>query len=134
MKRSIGEKKGLDTVMDIATPVLATSNTNGSSFVLNLIRSGAGSWNRVGRKVNLTSVRLRGRFVFIYDPEGTTLNVGSNAVRMVVVWDKQPSGNAMPAFDTIFGHTDQAGDEATTFTDAIRYDNMDRFSLLAPRS
>lgn len=130
VKRSMGEKKGMDTVLDISTPVLATSNTNGDAFVLNLIQSGSDSWNRVGRKVNLKSVRLRGRFVFKYDPAGTTLAVGSNCVRMVVVWDKQPSGAAIPAFDAIFGHTDQSGTESTGFTDAVRYDNMDRFVVL----
>lgn len=116
--------------MDITTPIIATSDTNGNSFVLNLIRSGSASWNRVGRKVNLQTLRLRGRFVYTYDPAATTLDVGSNAVRMAVVWDKQPSGNDVPAFNDIFGHTDQAGDETTGFTDPVRYDNMDRFTLL----
>jgi len=47
-----------------------------------------------------------------------------------VVWDKQPSGAAIPAFDTVFGKTDQNGTEQTNFLDPVRYDNMDRFSVL----
>jgi len=123
------DAKGMDTVLDL-TPVIATTNTNASSFVLNLIQQGSGSWNRVGRKVKLASARLTGIIKMSNIPDGTTGEVRGNTVRMVLVWDKQPSGAAIPNFNDIFGKTIQDGTESTIFLDAIRYDNMERFTVL----
>jgi len=123
-----GEKKGMDTAITIAGPVIATTNTNGDCIVLNLVQQGAGSWNRIGRKINLQSVRLRGQVRWLNTASSN--NWAGNTLRMVVVWDKQPSGAAIPAFDTVFGKTAQDGTESTTFLDAVKYDNMDRFSIL----
>lgn len=127
--RSVGEKKGMDTALTLS-PVTDTTNTNASSFVLNLVQQGAGSWNRIGRKINLQSVRLRGVATFAFQVQAVTGQLFANTLRMVVVWDKQPSGAAIPTFDTIFGKTDQSGTESTTFLDPVRYDNMDRFVIL----
>jgi len=106
-----------------------TTNTNASSFTLNLVRPGTASYNRVGRKISLLSVRLRGFFQLNSLAAATTGLLTGNMVRMVVVYDKQPSG-AVPAFDTIFGHTDQAGTESSIFLDPVKYDNMSRFQIL----
>lgn len=124
----VGEKKGVDISLGIS-PILATTNTNGSSVVLNLIAPGNGSYNRVGRKIKITSVRLRGIIEVTLIPDVTTALMNGVTVRMVVVYDKQPSG-VLPTFDQIFGLTDQTGTEATTYLDPIRYDNMDRFQVL----
>lgn len=128
--RRAGEKKGMDTALTIAGPVIATTNTNGDSFVLNLIQQGAGSWNRIGRKANMESVRLRGSALYMYSETATTSDLNGGLLRMVVVWDKQPSGAAIPAFDTIFGVTAQDGTESCTFLNPIKFDNMDRFAVL----
>jgi len=126
-----GEKKGMDTVVDLAdAAVVATTNTNDASFVLNLIQAGNGSWNRVGRKAYLQSVRLRGIATCLIDRAATTGNLLANTLRMVLVWDKQPSSGSVPAFDVIFGKTVQAGTESCTFLDSLRYDNTDRFKVL----
>jgi len=127
--RRAAESKGFDTGLGIAQ-VVSTTNTNGDCFVLNLCQQGAGSWNRIGRKINLQSVRLRGIAQFNFAPVATTAALNSNTLRMVLVWDKQPSGGAIPAFDTIFGTTAQDGTESTTFLNPIKFDNMDRFSVL----
>lgn len=129
-----GEKKGMDTNLEINSGVITTTNTNGSCFVLNLIQQGAGSWNRVGRKVDLKSLRLKGSFLVTYDTnEGGGITRG-NLVRMVVVWDKQPSGNTIPTFDQIFGTTDQSGTEVSGILTPPRYDNMDRFQILRDKT
>lgn len=122
------EKKGVDQALT-TNPVPATTNTNGAIFVANLIAPGTGSFNRIGRKVHLTSLRVKGTVQHSSTADPTTGNFGSNILRMVVVWDKQPSG-VLPAFDTIFGLTDQSGNEATTYLDPVKYDNMDRFQVL----
>lgn len=124
-----GELKGVDTQLTL-NPVISTTTTNASSFTLNLIQAGTGSWNRVGRKVYLQSVRVRLSFVHAYITTAVTGASVGNQLRAVLVWDKQPSGAAVPTYDTIFGRTDQAGTEATTVFDPIRYDNMDRFSIV----
>lgn len=123
-----GELKGMDTDIDLAAgSVLATVNTAGSSSILNLVNAGTGSYERVGRKIMLKSVRLKGKIN--YDFDGGT-SIQSGLLRMVVVWDKSPNGS-QPAFDDIFGRTSQAGTESTEFLDALKYDNTDRFQVLS---
>jgi len=125
-----GEKKGMDTDVSL-TPIIATTNTNGSAFCLNLIQNGAASWNRIGRKSHLKSLRLTGNFLFNSQPSATGSAI-DNFVRMVVVWDNQISGAALPQFDAIFGITDQSGTESCPdITCPPRYDNMDRFKVLS---
>lgn len=123
-----GEIKGMDTALAL-NPVIDTTNDNGSIFVLNLIRAGTGSWNRIGRKVYPISCRIKGTCSAqaVIDPSG---NLNANQLRCVLVWDKQPSGNAIPKFEEIFGTTDQAGTETTTYQNPLKYDNMDRFKVL----
>lgn len=119
---------GMDTSLAL-TPVIATTNTNASSFVMNLIQQGTGSWNRIGRKVEHQSLRLRFAVRHQYQVDAGSSVIG-NRLRMVLVWDKSPNGAAIPTYDTVFGLTDQTGAEATTLLSPIKYDNMGRFSIL----
>ena len=125
-----GETKGMDT--DISTVgLLGSTNTNGNILPLNLIQQGSGSWNRVGRKTHLTSVRLKGNITFVYAPVVATGVLTIPACRLVLVWDRQPSGGAIPSFDTIFGITAQDGTESCPdVTCPLKYDNMDRFVVI----
>lgn len=122
------ELKGMDTVLTL-NPVIATTSTNASSFMLNLIRAGVNSQNRVGRKIRLVSIRMRGIAFHNVGNAVTSGDLQSNVLRMVLVWDKQPSG-ATPTYESIFGLTSQDGTEATTFLDPLRYDNTGRFSVI----
>lgn len=124
-----GEVKGVDTPLSLS-PVIDTVNTNASSFVLNLVQAGTGSWNRVGRKISMRSVRISGSVLYTFIERATTGQILSNQLRMVVVWDKQPSGGAVPTFDNIFGVTEQNGTESSHFLDPLRFDGMDRFQIL----
>lgn len=132
LRSAVMEKKGMDTTMTLtAGNVLATTNTNDGAFVLNLIQQGNGSWNRVGRKTLLKSLRVTGVVTGTMTPDPTTGLMAELVMRMVVVWDKQPSGAAIPTYDTIFGITSQDGTESTpNFMNPPRYDNMDRFRVL----
>lgn len=130
-----GELKGMDTTIDNTTPatwtnpVLSTTNTNGSCAVLNLIQTGTGSWNRIGRKVTLKSVRIKGfaeGFIF----QTATNDFNGNMMRVVLVWDKQPSGAAIPAYDDIFSETNQSGVESTVVWSQTAYDTLDRFRVI----
>jgi len=122
------EVKGVDTPLAIDA-VLASVTTNGSMHTLNLIAPGTGSYNRVGRKVHLKSVRIKGIIRCDIKPDATSGDILSNLMRGLVVWDSQPSG-AIPTCNTIIGRTLQNGAEECEFMDPLRYDNTGRFKIL----
>lgn len=128
--RPKGELKGMDTSLTTAGPIVATTNTNANSFVLNLVQAGSGSWNRIGKRIRMKSARLRGVAAFLWAGSATTGNFVNSCLRMVVVYDAQPSSGAIPTFDTIFGVTDQSGTESSHVLAPLRYDNTDRFRVL----
>ena len=128
-----GELKGVDTIIDNSAPafgpVIDTTNTNGSAVVLNLIQTGTGSWNRIGRKTSLKSLRLKGYTeCFIYQGPGNDFN--GNMLRISVVWDKQPSGGTIPTFDDIYSETNQSGAETTTVWSQPAFDTLGRFRVI----
>jgi len=128
-RQKYGEVKGVDTILTLS-PIIATTTTNGSIQVINLIAPGSGSFNRIGRKAHLQSLRIKGYLTAAITSVAATSDLTAGVVRMVVVWDKQPSSGAIPNFNDIFGVTDQAGTESSTIMAPIRYDNMDRFKIL----
>jgi len=128
-RSSASELKGLDTLLTQAQGIVNTTSDASNVVILNLIPPGTGSWNRVGRKVRLQSLRLRGTAIALSGLTATTSNQRFAPLRMVVVWDKSPNG-AQPVWSDIFGYTPQSGTEASTVLAPIRYDNTDRFSIL----
>lgn len=126
--QAIQELKGVDTATDI-TSVIATTSTNANIFTLNLVAPGSASYNRIGRKLSLKSVRLYGLIKATIAEQATTADLHGLLVRLTVVWDKQPSG-VLPVFSDIFGQTLQDGTEQSSFLDKLRYDNTDRFQVL----
>jgi len=129
--RAIPELRGCDTTLTIAAAsLLATTTTNGSSFVLNLVQQGTGSWNRIGRKIRMKSLRIKVDALCRHFL--TSGDLTASLMRMVVVYDKQPSG-VLPTYDTIFGQTDQQGTETGAILDSLRYDNTGRFRVLSDK-
>ena len=105
------EKKGVDIdVSNAAIPF--TTGTNDGILALNLIQQGSGSWNRIGRKTHLKSLRIKGQVTFAATRGAASTVLTLPSWRAVVVWDTQPSGNALPTFDSIFGITTQSGAES----------------------
>jgi len=127
-RRNASELKGVDINLAL-NPVLNSTGTNGSSFLLNGIAPGTGSFNRVGRKVSLKTLRLKGAYNFQMTPSSLGAVLG-NSCRMVIVYDRQPNSGTIPTWDTIFGVTDQAGTETSTIDAPLKYDNMDRFRVI----
>jgi len=109
--------------------VTAATNTNGDTTTLNLIQAGTGSWNRIGRKVTLKSVRVKGT-VLVRHYLTSLGDFTTNVVRMVIVWDNQPAGGTEPLFNDIFGETSQAGAETVSYQSQPKYDTMSRFTIL----
>jgi len=131
-QRGSVELKGVDTNLTL-NPVINTTGTNASSFLVNAIAPGSGSFNRIGRKAVLKSLRIKGSLNFQMTPSAAGA-VDQNSCRMVVIFDKQPNSGTIPTWDAIFGTTDQAGTEASNISAPLRYDNMDRFQVLKDKT
>lgn len=122
--------KGMDTVLNYED-VISTTTSNDFADVLNLVRAGTGSFNRVGKRIVPRSLRVKGVASYSIQPNATTGLMDSAILRIVIVHDKQPSSStAMPTFNTIFGYTTQDGTESQVFYSDVRYDNTDRFRVL----
>jgi len=124
------EVKCVDMSIDIPTgSMVATTNTNVNMAPINCIQPGTGSWNRIGKRIKMKSVRWKMLITFSADTSGGFCK--NNSVRVALVYDKQPSSGAVPAFDQIFGSTNQNGTEATyNVFDNLRVDNTDRFTVI----
>lgn len=101
------------------------------------IAEGTGYYERIGRKVNLESLRVRvhvhvRRFPLKLDSAGNDYNhrQGNVVYRQVIVWDKAPRGQTNLVYGDVFGFTKPDGTEAYSQVGAIRADVMDRFRIL----
>ncbi|UBR88863.1 putative capsid protein [Mongoose-associated circovirus] len=122
------EKMGVDTAVT-STGTISTTGTNADCILLNGVQQGTGSYNRNGKKIVMKSLRLRCDLSCVMLAAATTADMGGKIVRVVVVYDKQPTG-ALPTFDTVFGNTTQDGTETCQYSDGLRYDNTLRFSVV----
>jgi len=129
-----GEVKGMDTTL--ATPGFLTiseaTNVSTGVGVLNLIAPGSGSWNRIGRKTFPKSLRLKYTVEYTFQHTATN-SVQANCLRILLVWDKNPNGAALPSFNTMFKQTDQFGAELSTWSAPAAFDTMDRFRVIRDR-
>lgn len=132
------EKKGVDMILEVeATPpdmdtddIHTVMSTNDYVYPINLIQSGSGSWQRIGRKVHNHSVRIKAIATCYYGPDGDTVPaVFSRVLRVLLVHDKQPNG-ALPIKSAILAQKNQAGTETSDYQSQLSYDNMDRFKIL----
>lgn len=125
----VGEVKFFD--VDVANPaaglletasVAATVPTN--AFVgitqLNSVLQGATSYNRIGAKILIKSVNVRGTFRLL----GTA--PVSEAFRFMIVFDRQPNG-AYPSLASVLSDNISG---ATSFHSAINMSYKDRFVIL----
>lgn len=125
--QAMNEIKGVDT--GLASQIETTNMANSVAIqVLNLVQQGTGSWNRVGRKAFLKSVRLTGQVQVTWVAQATITNPGA-WIRLLIVWDNQPGGN-LPTKGDILGSTNQSGTESSEIYDNVRFDNMSRFKIL----
>lgn len=106
-------------------------NSTGTIAGLNLIQVGSSMFNRVGRKIQLRSVRLRCHIIPI---QGATR---SNAIpdlgRVCVVYDKQTNG-AFPVINDVYQDTEQSGANTITALTGLNMNNRDRFISIIDKS
>jgi len=100
-----------------------TLNASGAIGAINLIRAGSSYFNRIGRKINMKSVRCN----FYLAPIRAVTVI--DYVRIMLVYDKQANG-ALPSITDILQSTDQAGTNTTTNMSNANLNNRDRFKIL----
>lgn len=109
-RRSINEKKTVDVA-----PNSYVADTTGTVTLLNGIATGTDFTDRIGRKIILKSIFVRG----LVGPVDTS--TGTNCARILIVYDMQANGSA-PAVTDILKTADSR--------DQINLNNRDRFKIL----
>lgn len=108
--------------LDNPNGVLALNST-GAILLVNAVRTGSTFCNRIGRKMEMKSIRLVG---FISPIRAQTLY---DYVRILIVYDRQTNG-ALPAIGDILQSTDQAAANGTSAFSGINLNNRDRFVII----
>lgn len=131
-EKKYGEIKSIDIVSQ-DDPTLSDIDyflfvSQGKVTPLNLIQQGAAGNERIGRKVSLKSVQIRG--FFLANPaEGITVSPELNYMRMLVVYDKQTNGT-LPNINAILQNQFYDGSYSLTETAGLNINSRDRFEIL----
>jgi len=124
--QSMTEIKGVDTMWEAYQCIQAPAVK-----VLNLTAPGSGSFNRIGRKFNMKSIRMMGNF---YPAQSNTTKNTPTFARLVVVYDKQSNGTALVPNTTLFAAQKQDGtkDQSVTYQHflPIDLDQRERFEVI----
>lgn len=118
------EKKGMDTTIQI---VDVPNHGTCTAILLNAVDMGTGSYERIGRRIKLDSLRIKMNFNVSLDVQEEPFH--DVLFRVSVLFDPQPQG-VLPTFDTVFRLTNQSGTESSQFTSMLAYDQMDRYEVL----
>ncbi len=118
------ETKAVDT-----PPTVADFLTVGAvgAVPLNVPISGAAFYQRVGNKIAMKSLQIRG---FIYPGGANAAAVNEQIARIIIFYDRQTNGAAPAVADVLLG-TKQDGTTETSATSPINMNNRDRFYILA---
>lgn len=132
-------KKGTDIVL-LNSTLEPEMDDNQNIILLNWLGPGSGSWNRVGRYVNMASIRLRMKYTINWYISPFR-DMGNPAVaapptiidscnfRYLIVYDKQPNG-VLPSKSEILRYQLYDGVEGGGWDAMLAYDNMERFIIL----
>lgn len=120
---SSAEVKALDITLFV-NPL----NTPGNITPLNLVAPGSSFYQRVGRKIEMKSVRIIG-YVNLRVPLIMQTNYTAYLARVMIVYDRQTNG-ALPAMSDILQNVDYTGVGLTTSLSSINLNNRDRFSII----
>lgn len=112
--QGIEEKKVIDTAA-----VNHNCDTTGLVSLINGVAQGSDFNNRIGRKVTIKSVQLRGHFT---SQDG---EVADCYCRLLIVYDRQPNG-ALPSVTDVL--------TASTSVSFMNLNNRERFVILAEHS
>jgi len=117
------EKKVLFTGTADPTNATLAFNTTGNVVCVNLIQVGSSMFNRIGRKIEMKSIRLCGK---INTAAVTRATLSPDHARIMIIYDRQTNG-ANPAITDFLQDTDQAGTNTTDSFSGINMNNRERF-------
>jgi len=121
------ELKGVDHHEFHFVPLLSGQTATDGVLLINSIREGTGSFERIGRNVWMESVRVRGFIRFFFQPEANFFPY----IRLIIVYDRTPSG-AQPVFSDVFQITDSGGSDSTpAMYCPVAFENTKRFRVLS---
>lgn len=121
------EVKSMDTIL-AATGGLYFGTGAPNFQTLNAVKEGASFYNRIGRRIRMKSVHIRG---VISQTGANAAAVVSNFLgRMLVVYDRQSNG-AFPTLADVLTDYINTGGTASTANNGINMNNRDRFLVLA---
>lgn len=109
--------------IDIASGII-NINPPATALVslLNGVQTGAGFFNRVGARIEMKNLHIRG-----------VLRNGATSIqdtcRLIVVYDRQPAG-ALPIFQDMFQTRDQTGTASVSGESEVNLDNRERFTII----
>lgn len=93
-------------------------------ILLNGVQTGAGFFNRVGARIEMKNLHVRGKNI----NAATVASV--SYLRIMIVYDRQPAVGALPVVTDILQSRDQTGAATTSGVSEINLDNRDRFIIL----
>jgi len=120
LKRAGAELKRVD--LGTKNPAFDTTGT--VDYLLNGLDLGSSSWNRVGRRIRMTKLEIRG----VYYPDISAAS-GPSYARTVVFYDKQCNGT-IPTWGTIFNTTTFNGSSSNGPFSMPNIYNEKRFEIL----
>lgn len=104
--------------------------TNGNIYLINGLIQGTGSWNRIGRKIEMKNLSAKLSFTLQLANINGTSNAVAPVLRYLIVYDRQPNKGPIPAFEEIFSELNNAGSQSTTVFSGLTYGQMDRYVIL----
>jgi len=126
--RTMGtEKKVLFTGVADPVNISMALNSTGAVSCLNLIQVGSSMFNRIGRKIEMKSVRLSGQITTLAVTRATST---PDHARIMIIYDRQTNG-AFPTVSDILQDTDQAGTNFTEAYSSLNMNNRERFVTIA---
>lgn len=121
LRSNHGEVKSADVV---STNYLL--NSTGTVAALNLVQAGSSYFNRIGRKIEMKSLQMKGQLNGI----GANSQGLAAGGRILIVYDRQANG-ALPVYaDVIKSQTQVSGTTQSLNYDMVNLDNRDRFLIL----
>jgi len=124
--RGRGELKSVDGQAAVATNSVVNLNTSsGNGFPLNAIAVGPTFFERVGRRIEMASLHLKG----VITQTGNVTTV-MDYCRLAIVYDRQPNG-AFPTTTTIFQDYSPTGVTGSSPSSGVNPDERERFLVLS---
>lgn len=96
--------------------------------VINGINQGDREWNRIGNKVRIKTIRVRGRIWREQQYPANAPTVAGDLVRLLIVYDAKPL--ALPQRQFILGLYNRLGNLTSTMHDPVRPDRRERFKIV----